>query len=44
MTSVLYVLSGLENTSGKDEMRNIGFMINDLRNEMSERITVCKKN
>jgi hypothetical protein len=37
------MLSGLQNTGVKDEMRNLGFMINDLRNELSERIELCER-
>jgi hypothetical protein len=41
MISVLYTQSGLQNTSVKDAMRDLGFRIVDLRNELSERITAC---
>jgi predicted nucleic acid-binding Zn-ribbon protein len=43
MTSVLYILDGLQNTHVKEAMRELGFIINDIRNELSERITACER-
>jgi hypothetical protein len=43
MTSVLYKLSGLENTHVKEELRDIGFRIEGLRNELTERIEFCER-
>jgi uncharacterized protein Yka (UPF0111/DUF47 family) len=43
MSSVLYMLDSIQNTHIKDELRNIGFRIEDLRNVMSERITLFER-
>jgi hypothetical protein len=42
MTSVLYILDGLPNTHVKEAIRELGLMINDIRDELSERITACE--
>jgi hypothetical protein len=42
MASVLSILDGLQNTYVKEAIRDQGFMIKDIRDELSERITACE--
>jgi hypothetical protein len=43
MTSVLNMLSGLENTHVKDSLRDLGLAIGSLQNDILERITLCEQ-
>jgi hypothetical protein len=36
ITSISYILTGLENTHIKESIRDLGFQINDLRNEIKK--------
>jgi hypothetical protein len=43
MSSVLYIVSGLQNTIVKTIIRAIEFEINNLRGDINERITLCEQ-
>jgi phosphomannomutase len=43
MTSVLYILEGLQNSHVKNALRDLGFQINNIQYDLNERITSCEQ-